>query len=194
MKEQDIVSAKKTIETEIAALREMENSFDKELLTITLLTAISIFLVVALTFRSLAIPTILVLIVQCGVFVTVTVSGLLGYSIYYLALLIVQCILMGATIDYGILYTSYYQEFRRKGSSILEALSTAYHGSIHTIMTSGSIIIVVTGVLGFFSPEPIIGQICKVISLGTLSAVVLILFVLPSLLATFDKFVVKKKA
>ena len=173
---------------------EMENSFDKELLTITLLTAISIFLVVALTFRSLAIPTILVLIVQCGVFVTVTVSGLLGYSIYYLALLIVQCILMGATIDYGILYTSYYQEFRRKGSSILEALSTAYHGSIHTIMTSGSIIIVVTGVLGFFSPEPIIGQICKVISLGTLSAVVLILFVLPSLLATFDKFVVKKKA
>lgn len=172
---------------------EMENSFDQELLTITLLTAISIFLVVAVTFRSLAIPSILVLIVQCGVFVTVTVSGLLGYSIYYLALLIVQCILMGATIDYGILYTSYYQEFRRKGSNILESLATAYQGSIHTIMTSGSIIIVVTGVLGFFSPEPIIGQICKVISLGTLSAVILILFVLPSLLATFDKFVVKNK-
>lgn len=171
---------------------EMENSFDQELLTITLLTAISIFLVVAVTFRSLVIPAILVLIVQCGVFSTVTVSGLLGYSIYYLALLIVQCILMGATIDYGILYTTYYQEFRQKGSNILEALATAYHGSIHTIMTSGSIIIVVTGVLGFFSPEPIIGQICKVISLGTLSAVVLILFILPSLLATFDKFVVKK--
>lgn len=31
MKEQDIVSAKKTIETEIAALREMENSFDENL-------------------------------------------------------------------------------------------------------------------------------------------------------------------
>ena len=31
MKEQDIISAKKTIETEIVALREMENSFDENL-------------------------------------------------------------------------------------------------------------------------------------------------------------------
>ena len=51
---------------------ELENVFDRELLTITLLTAVSIFVVVALTFRSLIIPAILVLIVQCGVFVTVS--------------------------------------------------------------------------------------------------------------------------
>ena len=31
MNEKDIISAKKTIETEIAALREMENNFDKSL-------------------------------------------------------------------------------------------------------------------------------------------------------------------
>ena len=31
MNEQDIISAKKTIETEIVALREMENSFDENL-------------------------------------------------------------------------------------------------------------------------------------------------------------------
>ena len=31
MKEQDIISAKKTIETEIIALREMENAFDESL-------------------------------------------------------------------------------------------------------------------------------------------------------------------
>lgn len=35
---------------------ELENGFDRELLTITLLTAVSIFVVVALTFRSLIIP------------------------------------------------------------------------------------------------------------------------------------------
>ena len=71
---------------------EMEQSFDRELLTITLLTAISVFSVVAITFRSIAIPAILVAIVQCGVYVTVTANGILGYSIYYLALLIVDAV------------------------------------------------------------------------------------------------------
>ena len=40
---------------------EMESGFGREQLIITLLTAASIFIVVALTFRSLAIPAILVL-------------------------------------------------------------------------------------------------------------------------------------
>ncbi|MBP3585265.1 MAG: MMPL family transporter, partial [Peptococcaceae bacterium] len=53
---------------------EMEQSFNRELLTITLLTAISVFSVVAITFRSIAIPAILVAIVQCGVYVTVTAN------------------------------------------------------------------------------------------------------------------------
>ena len=79
---------------------EMENSFHSELLLITLLTAVSIFLVVVFTFRSLIIPALLVLLVQCGVYITVMVVGLQGLEIYYLALLIVECILMGATIDY----------------------------------------------------------------------------------------------
>ena len=170
---------------------EMEQSFDRELLTITVLTALAVFSVVAITFRSIAIPAILVAIVQCGVYVTITANGILGYSIYYLALLIVQCILMGATIDYAILYTTYYQEFRRE-HSIFKSLVGAYNGSIHTILTSGLIITVVTGVLGFMSADPTIAQICRVISIGAASAITLILLALPSLLAVFDKFVVKK--
>ncbi len=171
---------------------EMEQSFDRELFTITILTAVAVFLVVAITFRSIAIPAILVAIVQCGVYVTVTANGLLGYSIYYLALLIVQCILMGATIDYAILYTTYYQEFRQK-DSIMKSMTRAYNGSIHTILTSGLIITIVTGVLGFMSADPTIAQICRVISIGAASAITLILLVLPSLLAVFDRFVAKKK-
>ena len=170
---------------------EMEQSFDQELLTITILTALAVFSVVAITFRSIAIPAILVAIVQCGVYVTITANGILGYSIYYLALLIVQCILMGATIDYAILYTTYYQEFRRE-HSIFKSLVGAYNGSIHTILTSGLIITIVTGVLGFMSADPTIAQICRVISIGAASAITLILLVLPSLLAVFDRFVVKK--
>ena len=171
---------------------EMEQSFDKELLTITLLTAVAIFIVVLFTFRSLLIPAALVLLVQCGVYLTMTVNGLAGYSIYYLALLIVQCILMGATIDYGILFTNYYRE-NRKTMDIKGALLGAYNGSIHTILTSGLIMVIVTGAIGFSPVDPTIAQICRIISIGALSAILLILFVLPGLIATCDRFVTKDK-
>ena len=171
---------------------EMEQNFNKELLTITILTAVAIFIVVMLTFRSLLIPAALVLLVQCGVYVTMTVNGLAGYSIYYLALLIVQCILMGATIDYGILFTNYYRE-NRKTMDIKGALLSAYNGSIHTILTSGLIMVIVTGAIGLSPVDPTIAQICRIISIGALSAILLILFVLPGLIATCDKFVTKDK-
>lgn len=171
---------------------EMEQSFDQELLLITVLTAVSIFVVVLITFRSIWVPLILVLLVQCGVYITMSVNCLMGYSIFYLALLVVQCILMGATIDYGILFTNYYRE-NRKTMDVKEALAAAYNGSIHTILTSGLIIVIVTGVIGFSPVDPTIAQICQTISIGSLSAILLILFVLPGLLAAFDKLVVRKK-
>ena len=171
---------------------ELETGFDRELLTITLMTAISIFIVVALTFRSFIIPAILVLIVQCGVFVTVSAVGLFGGSIYYLALLIVECILMGATIDYGIVFTSYYREARAE-MDVKNALVAAYNGSIHTVLTSGSIMVLVTMVVGPLFGNPPIEQIVKTLSVGALSAIILILFMLPALIAVSDRWVRKKQ-
>ncbi len=171
---------------------EMEQSFDRELLLITLLTAAAIFIVVMLTFRSISIPAILVLLVQCGVYLTMTINGLMGYSIYYLALLIVQCILMGATIDYAILFTNYYRE-SRKTMDIKESIAAAYNGSIHTILTSGLIMIIVTGAIGFSPVDPTIAQVCQIISLGALSATLLILFVLPGVISALDKLTNKQR-
>ncbi len=170
---------------------EMSNTFGSEILLITLLTAFAIYIVVAVTFSSFLIPLILVLVVQCGVFITIAVSGLRGYDIYYLSSIIVQCILMGATVDYGILFTSYYRE-KRETMELKEALAAAYKGSIHTIMTSGSIMILILGVISILPSDPSIGTICQTLSIGTLSALLLILFVLPGLLATFDRLVVRK--
>ncbi len=171
---------------------EMSKSFDDEMNQITLLTAISIFIVIAITFRSLIIPLILVLIIQGGVFATVSIIGLQGYSIHYLALLIVQSILMGATIDYGILFATYYRE-KRHSIDAEHALVAAYNSSIHTILTSGLIMILVTGILSFAFPDPTIGQICQSISIGALCATTLIVFILPGILAVFDKMVIRKK-
>ncbi len=171
---------------------EMQQGFAAQLRLITWLTAISIFIVVAITFRNLLIPLILVVIVQCGVYLTISTCGLIGYNIYYLALLIVQCILMGATIDYGILYTNYYREYRWTMDRP-QAIREAYKGASHTIFTSGLIMILVTGIIGFSPAEATISQICLTISMGVLAAVLLIVLILPGILATADRLVVKRK-
>ena len=176
-----------------AMTREMRGSFSRELWTITLLTAAAIFLIVLISSRSLIVPALLVLIVQCGVYITVTAIGWQGYKIFYLALVIVECILMGATIDYGILFTSYYRENRKRLAS-QEALKAAYDGSIHSVMTSGMIIVLITGSFGYTYPDPTIAEICRTIATGALSAILVILFVLPGLLAALDRWVCGKNA
>ena len=107
---------------------------------------------------------------------------------YYLAILMVQCILMGATVDYAILYTSYYRE-RRLHEDRPAAILSAYNGSLHTILTSASIMIVAAGILGFVFANPAIGEICLTISRGAISATLIIVFILPGVLAALDRFV-----
>ena len=170
---------------------EMSESFDGEMNLITVLTMIFIFVVVAFTFKSILIPIILVFLIQCAVYITMDTLTFAGGSVYFIALLIVQSILMGATIDYAILYTSYYLE-SRKTMNIKEALINSYNKSIHTILTSASILIIVTLIVGQFASH-IAAMICKTISIGTFCSMLLMLIILPSMLACTDKVIIKNK-
>lgn len=165
---------------------EVAQSFQSELNFMTVLTILSIFLVIAFTFRSISVPTMLVIMIQAAVYITVALMGLFGFDAYYMAFLVVQSILMGAAIDYGILFTNYYKE-KRKELGQKEALIEAYHSSIHTIQTSGLILVLATGILGICVPGPTIAQICITISMGALCAILLIMFILPALLTLFDR-------
>lgn len=170
---------------------EMSGSFGGELDFITVLTMISIFVVVAITFKSALIPIILVFVIQCAVYITMVILNVTGDSVYFIALLIVQSILMGATIDYAILYTSYYME-HRKNMNVKEAIINSYNKSIHTILNSSSILIIVTLIVANFA-SAIAAKICKTISEGTLCSTILILLLLPAMLAACDRFIVKKR-
>ena len=172
---------------------ETSKTFHRELNQLTILTAIFIFLIVLLTFRRLVTPLILVLLIQCAVFMTMGVLYFLNVDMNYLALLIVQSIMMGATIDYAIIFTSYYTENR----SLLkptEAIRAAYRGSLQTILTSAIILIAAVGVLSFAFEEPATRQICRILSLGCLIATTLVIFILPGLLSCLDRFIAPKKS
>ncbi len=170
---------------------EISQTFDYELNAITIITMVAIFIIVAITFKSIIIPLILVLIIQTAVYLTMGILSIVGENVYFIAILIVQSILMGATIDYAILYTSYYLE-HRKSKGIKESIIDSYNKSINTILTSSSILIIVTLIIANFA-SAIAAKICKTISEGTLCSTVLILMLLPAVLAFCDKLITRNK-
>lgn len=170
---------------------EMDKSFDGELNLITILTMIFIFVVVAITFKSNIISLVLVLIIQCAVFITMGILSLLGTKVYFISLLVVQAVLMGATIDYAIVYTSYYMENRKK-MGIKESIYNAYSNSIHTILTSSLILCSCTLVVALLT-NAACAKICKTITEGAFCSTLLIVFILPGILASIDRFISKKK-
>ncbi len=171
---------------------EMRGGFDHEMEIVTWLTILSIFLIVALTFRSVIVPTILVLTVMTAVYVNVVVAGIVSGQMLYLAYLIVQAILMGATIDYGILFANYYRE-SRKTMLPVDAVCAAYRGSIRTILTSGLIMVIGPGAMALAVDDLMISNIVGCLAVGAFMAIVLTLTVLPAVLVALDKWVVYGK-
>ena len=169
-----------------AMARDMSRSFLDEFNFISWITAGAIYLIVALTFRSVLLPLPLVLVIQSAYGLVTGLNGLFDNAIYYMAIIVVQAILMGATIDYAILFTSNYRE-ARLAKAVPEALAQAYRTSTPTILTSGTILVVVTLALGLFAGGAV-AQICLVLSEGSAMAMMLVLVLLPGVLAALDRF------
>ena len=170
---------------------EMSQSFTRESYIITIVTALVIYIVVAISFKSWSIPLILVMLIQTAVWITMTITGFTDGSIYFLALIIVQSLLMGATIDYAIMYTEQYVAARERGLKVSESVPLAYNKSIQAILTSAGVLTIVTAIVGNFAGNTA-GKICKAISDGTFFSTILILLMLPALLAACDKIVIRK--
>ena len=166
--------------------KELKDGFPRDLLLLTLLTVLSIFLIVALTFRSVLIPIPLVMTVLAGVWANVWASGLGGNTMYYLSYLIIQGILMGATIDYSILYTSYFLRARKAGANTALALEEAYKGASHSILTSGLILVLVPWVMSVTMSDKMIAAILSSLGVGAFAVLLMILVLLPGVLAAFS--------
>ncbi len=179
--------------SESAMYKEFKDDFPSEKLLLTVLTIAAIFLIVLVTFRTFSIPLMLVAAVMSGVYVNVIVSGWLGGSMYFLAFIIVQSILMGATIDYSILFTSFYRQSRLE-RGVAESLKSAYSASGHSIMTSGLILTLAPYAMSHMISDRMVAMILRPLSVGALSALVVILFILPGMIAICDRFVAPKGA
>ena len=170
---------------------ELSQSFQNEYLIISIIIAAAIFIVILVTFKRFSIPSILVVLIETAVLLT-TCSMALGNSpMYFIALIIVQSMLMGSMVDYGILLTSYYRDLRNN-FDVKESVVNALTKSMRTILTSSSVMTITAFILGLVMKD-VVAEILFVLSIGTLVATLLIIFVLPSLLVVFDKFITLKK-
>ena len=172
--------------------KELKDGFPAELVFLTILTVVAIFIIVALTFKSLLIPVILILTVMSGVYVNVYACGAGGKTMLYLSYLIIQGLLMGATIDYSILFTGYYRHCRRI-MGVRKSLAVTYYRTVNSILTSGLIITIVPFVMSHVVKDQLTASIMHSLSMGALAVILLILFVMPGVLAALDPLVVPKK-
>lgn len=170
---------------------EMDQGFSDELNFITILTVAAILLVVLATFRSILSSVILVTVIQSAVFIIMAIISAMGISVNYIALILVQCILMGSTIDYGILFISNYKEVRQEKEKE-EAIGIAMNHSIQTILTSSLILISCCLTVGCIMTQEVIAQTCSVIAYGAICAVVMVIFVLTALTYVLDSRMIRK--
>ena len=174
---------------EVVSTYDLHQSFDHDNLFITVFTLISIFVIVMLIFRSLSLPVIPVAVIQGAIFIAMS-TQLLGNGLFFMSYIVATCILMGATIDYGILmsgnYVAYRADYDKK-----EALARSVEAAMPTVFTSGLILTVCGFVIHFISSQNSISTVGLLIGIGTICSVLMITVVLPSVLYLLDRFVLK---
>ena len=164
-------------------------AFQGDLLRVNLITLFAILLIVALSFRAVLLPLILVFVIEGSIWINTALSRSTG--IFFMCYLICVAIQMGATIDYGILLSDQYRALRRTGRSVPEALEAALNRALPTILTSGIILVTAGYIVGRVSSIYYISSIGLLLARGAAISVLLILTLLPALLALCDRFVVK---
>lgn len=153
---------------------------------VSIISLAGVALVVMLTFHSVMMPVLVIIPIEVAIYLNMTIPYIIGDSMVYIGYIIVSCLQLGATIDYSILMTNNYMEFRETMGS-REAAVTAIAKSAISILTSGGILTVVGYLLYFTSSIQAISQVGRLVGRGALLSMILVLSLLPALLAAFDK-------
>ncbi len=168
--------------------RDLASSFAKDNLMISILSALFVILVLLFTFQSVGLPLLLIIVIQGSIWINFSIPTLTGTPLYFLGYLIVNAIMMGANIDYAIVISSHYQEYKRHmphKQAIVHALNAAFP----TVFTSGSMMAAAGLLIGNMSTQPVVSIMGTCIGRGTIISIILVLTVLPSILVLGDSII-----
>ena len=172
--------------------KDLQDVTDIDLVNVNNVSVIAIFLIILLTFKSLLIPVILVMVIEFAIFLNMSVPYYTHESLPFVASIVIGTIQLGATVDYAILMTSRYHKERvvRKKSK-KEAIDIAHRTSIKSILISGMCLFASTFGVTVSSSIDMIKSICTLLSRGAIISTVVVILVLPAMLTVFDKWICK---
>ncbi|MCI1959706.1 MAG: efflux RND transporter permease subunit [Clostridia bacterium] len=153
---------------------------------VSILSLIGVIIVVMVTFRTIFIPILVIIPIEIAIYLNMTLPYIMGNSLLYIDYIIVSCLQLGATIDYSILLTNNYLDMRRQYDKKTAAVKATSKSAL-SILSSGSILVVVGYILYFLSSVKVISQAGRLVGRGALLSMLLVLSLLPALLAFFDK-------
>ena len=149
-----------------------------------------ILLIIAIGFRSLSIPVILVGGIHLAICFNLAFAWLFGTTLPFLTVTSIGAIQLGATVDYAILLMARYREERRTNDA-QTAMTTALSQSATAIATSGLGLFAATIGVVFVNHIQMIQSMCLLIARGALISTLIILTLLPAVIVTGDKLINK---
>ncbi|MGM9589083.1 MAG: MMPL family transporter [Faecousia sp.] len=161
--------------------QDFKLSFATDNLVITIVSILIVLVVLLFTFKSAAMPLLLILVIQGAIWINFSIPTFTDAPLFFMSYLVVSAIQMGANIDYAIVIASRYQELKNQldpQEAIIETMNFAFH----TIITSGTILACAGTLIGRMTSEVAIVGIGESLGRGTIISIFLVMFVLPQIL------------
>ncbi|MCR4949759.1 MAG: MMPL family transporter [Solobacterium sp.] len=150
-----------------------------------------IFLIIAVVFRSLSLPALLVAVIEFGIMINMGIPAYTGTKIPFIASIVIGTIQLGSTVDYAILITTKYRRERTAGTDVKDAVTDAVNESAKSVFVSALAFFASTFGVGMYSNIDMISSLCTLMSRGALISMACVLLVLPSVLVAFDGIIMK---
>ena len=169
---------------------DLMDTISADRVKVELIAVGAVILVLLLALRSVSLPVILVLVIETSIWLNLSIPYVTGNTIFYIAYLIISTIQLGISVDYAILFTDRYKEFRRTEPK-RQAITDTVAATFVPITTSGIAITVVGTIMGIVSSHGILSQLGFFLGRGTFCSLVAVIFILPGMLCIFDKLIEK---
>lgn len=147
----------------------------------------AIFIIIALVFKSISLPIILVAVIEFAIFINMGLPCYTHTVLPFIASIVIGTIQLGATVDYAILMTNKYKKNRFKGMEKKEAITNALQNSIQSVLVSALSFFAATFGVGLYSNIDMISSLCNLMARGAIISMFVVIFVLPSMFMIFDR-------
>lgn len=174
-----------------AMYKDLIDITDHDFKLTSVLSILSIFILIAIIFKSISIPTILVMSIELAIFVNKAISFATGTTLSFIAPTIIGCVQLGATVDYAILLTTRFREEMRNGHNKLDAIKIAANASDRSIFQSALVFFGATFGVFLTCDIKIVKEVCLLLARGSLISAGVIVFMLTPLLLVLEGLIEK---